>query len=160
GRRNKGMSDARGRKVARALSKFFGWLVEHRKLAVDPTLGMYCPPPPASRERVLSADEIRWFWKGCDAVGAPVGPMGQVRLVVGVRREEVRRMSRGEMSADGTLWSIPSARTKNRKPHSVPLSPTVREIIGAMPRIESEGGYIFTLDGRRPLAGIAKCKER
>ena len=29
-----------------------------------------------------------------------------------------------------------------------------------MPRIEGEAGYIFTLDGRRPIAGIAKCKER
>jgi integrase len=110
--RTKGLSDARGRKVARALSKFFSWAVQHRK------------------------------------------------LLTGVRREEVRGMSRAEISEDGTLWALSSVRTKNGKPHSVPLSPTVREIIGAMPRIEGEADYIFTIDGRRPIAGIAKCKER
>ena len=47
-RRNKGLSDARGRKVARALSKFFSWLVQHRKIAASPCVGMYVPPPPAS----------------------------------------------------------------------------------------------------------------
>jgi integrase len=158
--RTKGLSDARGRKVARALSKFFAWLVQHRKVAASPCTGMYVPPPPASRERVLSVDEIRWFWKGCDAIGAPFGPMCKVKLLTGVRREEVRRMSRAEISADGTLWGIPGGRTKNGKSHAVPLSPIAREIVAAMPRIESEAGYIFTIDGRRPIAGIAKCKER
>jgi integrase len=156
--RTKGLSDARGRKMARVLSKFFAWLLQHRRITSSPCIGVYCPPPPASRERVLSADEIRWFWKGCDAVGAPFGPMCKLLLLCGVRREEARALSRAEISAEG-LWTIPGSRTKNRKPHSVPLSPTVREIIGAMPRIEGEG-YIFTIDGRRPIAGIAKCKER
>jgi len=158
--RTKGLSDARGRKTARVLSKFFAWLLQHRRIATNPCIGVYCPPPSASRERTLSADEVRWFWKGCDAVGAPFGPMCKLLLLCGVRREEARAMSRAEISADGMLWSIPSARTKNRKPHSVPLSPTVREIIGAMPRIEGEAGFVFTIDGRRPIAGIAKCKER
>jgi integrase len=157
--RTKSLSDARGRKVARALSKFFAWLVQHRKVATNPCVGIYVPPPPASRERVLSADEMRWFWKGCEAVGAPFGPMAKLLLLTGVRREEARAMRRGEMSAEG-LWSIPGSRTKNRRPHTVPLPPLARKIIASMPRIEGEAGFVFTIDGRRPLAGIAKCKER
>ena len=86
--------------------------------------------------------------------------MCKVALLTGVRREEVRRMSRAEISADGTTWSLSGSRTKNGRPHVVPLSPIVREIIGAMPRIEGEAGYLFTIDGRRPIAGIAKNKER
>src|SRR5215813_152808 len=70
-RRNKGMSDARGRHLARALSRFFSWLVEHRKLTVNPCLGGYVPPPSPSRERVLSDDEVRWFWAGCTALCSP-----------------------------------------------------------------------------------------
>jgi integrase len=158
--RTKGLSDPRGRKVARALSKFFAWLVQHRKIAASPCVGMYVPPPPASRERVLSADEIRWFWKGCDAIGAPFGPMCKLLLLCGVRREEARAMSRAELSSDGTLWSIPGGRTKNRRPHAVSLSPLAREIIDGVPRIEGEADYIFTIDGRRPIAGIAKLKAR
>jgi integrase len=146
--------------VARVLSKFFSWLVQHRKVATSPCTGMYVPPPPASRERVLSADEVRWLWQACDAVDAPFGPMCKLLLLCGVRREEIRCMTRAEISADGTLWGIPGGRTKNGKSHAVPLSLIVREIIGAMPRIEGEAGYIFTIDGRRPIAGIARCKAR
>jgi integrase len=158
--RTKGLSDPRGRKMARVLSKFFAWLVQHRKVATNPCVGMYVPPPPTSRERVLSSAELRWLWAGCDRVGPPFGPMVKTLLLCGVRREEIRRKSHSEISQDGTLWTIPSSRTKNRRPHTVPLSRLVREIIASVPRIEGEADYVFTLDGSRAIAGIAKCKER
>jgi integrase len=159
-RRTKGLSNPRGRAMARALSKFFSWLVEHRKVAVDPTLGMYCPPPPAARERTLSEDETRWLWAAYDAVGFPFGPLCKVLLATGVRREEARGMIRAELSADGALWTIPGARTKNRKAHAVPLSPLARSIIAAMPRIESAKGFLFTTNGKTPVGGFSKYKRR
>src|SRR5262245_15068663 len=68
-RRNEGISDARGRKMADALSPLFGSLHAHRRIAVDPSIGVWRPPPAASRDRVLNAradvrraDELRWFW--------------------------------------------------------------------------------------------------
>jgi integrase len=160
GRRAKGLSNPRGRAMARALSKFFSWLVEHRKVAVDPTLGMYCPPPPAARERTLSADEVRWLWAACDAVGFPFGPLCKVLLATGVRREEARAMTRAELNEDGTLWSLGGARTKNRRAFTVPLSPLVRSIVAAMPRIESAKGYLFTTNGETPVGGFSKYKRR
>ena len=36
GRRNEGVSDARGRAMVRALSKMFAWLVEHRRVFKQP----------------------------------------------------------------------------------------------------------------------------
>jgi integrase len=158
--RTKGLSDPRGRSMARALSVFFGWCLIHRRIAADPTVGMYCPEPPASRERVLSADEVRWFWHGSDEVGALFGPLCKGLLLTAVRREEGRRMNRDEISDDGAVWSIPGNRTKNGRPHTVPLSPLARAIIAAVPRVEGERGFVFTLNGRTPLAGIAKCKKR
>jgi integrase len=158
--RTKGLSDPRGRSMARALSVFFGWCLTHRKITVDPTVGTYCPAPPAARERTLSEDEIRWFWAACDHVGAPFGPMAKLLLLTGVRREEARAVTRAELSDDGTGWIIPRNRTKNERPHVVPLSTLARQIIAALPHIESEAGYLFTIDGRRPIAGIAKCKAR
>jgi len=165
GRRNKGLSDARGRNMARALSVVFSWALEHRKITVDPTLGAYCPPPPPARERVLGGDkvtgddELRWFWKGCDALGYPFGPLCQLLLLLGVRREEARRLSRAELSADGTLWSLSGERTKNGKPYELPLPPLARAIIAAAPRIESPSGLVFTISGG-PLGGFAKAKRR
>src|SRR5262249_20111162 len=46
-RRNEGISDARGRKMADALGGMFGWLLQHRRIAVDPTVGVWRPPSPA-----------------------------------------------------------------------------------------------------------------
>jgi integrase len=161
GRRNKGASDPRGRSMSRALSKLFAWLLQERKIASNPCVGVKCPPPPKPRERVLSPNEVRWFWRACDAVGYPYGPLCKILLLTGTRREEARGMRRAEMSEDddGVLWSLSGARTKNRKPHTVPLSPLACEIIAAAPRIESEQGFVFTT-GRTPVGGFSKYKER
>jgi integrase len=158
-RRNKELSDPRGRAIGHALSTLFGWLVEHRKIANDPTLGMYVPGPPKARERVLSSDEIRWFWRACDQVGYPFGPLCKTLLLTGARREEGRGLSRAELSDDGALWMVPGSRTKNHIAHAVPLSPLVREIIAASPRIENAAGLIFTT-GTGPVGGFSKYKRR
>jgi integrase len=160
GRRNEGLSDPRGRATARALSKFFSWMVEHRKIRMNPCVGMYVPRPPPDRERVLTADELRWLWTACNVVGAPFGPMCKLLLLTGVRREEARAMTRAELSEDGTLWMLSGARTKNGRAFTVPLPPLAREIITSTPRIEGERGFVFTISGDAPLAGIAKCKDR
>jgi integrase len=158
-RRTKGLSDPRGRSMARTVSKLFAWLVEHRKVAINPCLGMYCPPPPPSRERTLSADEVRWFWRACDAVGYPFGPLCKLLLLVGARREEVRAVTRAELS-DGALWTIPGQRTKNHRAHQLLLPPLAREIMAAMPRIESKPGFVFTTNGDKPIGGFSKYKRR
>jgi site-specific recombinase XerC len=40
-----------------ALSKLFSWLVEYRKIAINPAVGMYKPKAPQARDRVLSEAE-------------------------------------------------------------------------------------------------------
>ena len=44
-RRRNGASDTRARAMGAALSKLFSWLVEHRKIAMNPAVGMYKPKP-------------------------------------------------------------------------------------------------------------------
>jgi hypothetical protein len=39
-RRRNGASDTRARAMGAALSKLFSWLVEHRKIAINPAVGM------------------------------------------------------------------------------------------------------------------------
>src|SRR5262249_9920091 len=41
--RNGGVSDSRGRLMARTLSKMFGWLVAHRRIDSNPCAGVWCP---------------------------------------------------------------------------------------------------------------------
>jgi integrase len=155
GRRNSGASDARGRAMARTLSKMFDWLHEHRRIEANPCNGVYCPPPPAARDRVLTNTEIGWFWRASEAIGAPFGDLFKFLLLTGARRDEASRMTYAELQDDGATWLLPAARAKNKRPHIVPLSDSAKAQLGS-----GAAGYVFTTNGRTPISGFSKIKAR
>jgi integrase len=160
GRRNTKVSNARGRSMSRTLSKFFGWLVEHRKTTINPCAGVYCPPAPPSRDRVLTDAEIRLLWSACERVTEPFGMLVKMLLLTGARREEVARMTRSELSEDRETWNIPATRTKNKRSHTVPLAPVARTVLQSVKQIAGKPGYVFTTTGRTPISGFSKIKAR
>jgi integrase len=169
-RRNHGRSQARGRAMFATLSVLFKWLHEQRRrIASNPCVGVHRPGPPPARTRVLSEDEMRWFWRACDAVdqphapGAarPYAPVLRLLLLTGQRRNEVAGMSHGELSQDGTTWTIPPGRTKNWREHRVPLSSGARDIIEPFRSAgTSKAGYLFTTTDVTPISGFSKIKRR
>jgi integrase len=106
---------------------------------------------------VLTHDEIAKFWTATDKVGKPFGAALKLLLITGARLNEVARMTRAELN-DAGIWSIPGTRTKNGKPHIVPLPPLARDVLAALPRIE--GGWVFTTTGTSPVSGWSKIKAR
>ena len=141
-----------------AVRKLFNWAVERDMIAANPCAGVKPPAAETSRERILSDDELRWFWKACDKQGYPFGPFGQVLLLTGQRRNEVAGMTASEVDIDARLWTIPRARAKNDQEHHVPLSDDVLAILAAMPRIAGEAGYLFTTSGKTPVSGYSRAK--
>ena len=127
---NKSISDARGRLLHVVLSSLFAWLQKERRAAVNPVKTVAAPAPSRKRDRVLTDDEVRIFWKACGEVGEPYGSALKILLLTGQRRDEVVGMTCDELSDDG-VWSLSGDRTKNKLPHKVPLSTTTREIIAA-----------------------------
>jgi integrase len=162
--RTKGVSDARGRKMGRALGGMFGWLNSTKnrnrkyKLAANPCLGVSVPAAPEERERVLDDAEIVAFWHACDKIGEPFGAALKLLLLTGQRLREVTGMRRSELSGNGETWSLTAERTKNRKPHLVPLPPLARELIASVKRIE--GDFVFTTTGKSPVSIGSKIKNR
>jgi integrase len=145
---------ARGRKTFAALSVFFGWLLQNRKITVNPCVGVSKPPPPPARERVLTDNEIAIFWKACDRVSVPFGALFRILLLTGVRLREAARCRRNEL-ADG-IWSIPGGRTKNGKGLSLTLPPLALQIIESVPHISDE--FVFST-GKTPVSGFGKAKK-
>ena len=104
----------------------FSWLKRQRRVESNPCAGVHRPAGPEARDRVLTADEIRWFWRASETVDAPLtpgaprpfGPLLKVLLLTGQRRNEVAGMTRDELSDDGATWNIPGSRTKNGRAHS------------------------------------------
>jgi integrase len=158
--RNLGPSEPRARALFSCLSKFLGWLVARRLAKSNPCTGLARPSAPRPRERTLSDEEIRCFWYACNAIGSPFGPLCQLLLLTGARRDEVSRMTYDELADDGVIWILDGSRTKNRRPHTIPLSPLARECITSVQRIRSDAGYIFSTNGETPFSGFSKAKRR
>jgi integrase len=144
--------------MGRSLGKFFSWLLQHRRITSNPCVGVWCPPAPVARERVLTDDELRWFWQAAGGLGSPFGPLLRLLLLTGQRLTEVSGMRRDELRDDGT-WHLSGNRTKNHKPHIVPLCPVARELIDSVPVIEG-CPYVFSTTGLRPVSGWSKTKAR
>ena len=164
--RNRDISDSRGRALFAALSSMFSWLKRQRRIASNPCAGVHRPAGPKARDRVLTADEIRWLWRACDSVDAPLapgaprpfGPLLKVLLLTGQRRNEVAGMTRDELSDDGATWNIPGSRTKNGRAHVVPLPPLVRELIASVRA--KPGNLVFTTTGTTAVSGWSRMKGR
>src|SRR5262245_795220 len=158
-RKNRDASDARARHFHSCLSAFFNWLKDdERQITVSPIAPLKRPKAPASRERVLTADEIKKFWLATDSVGEPFGSALKIMLLTGARKNEVARMRRSELDKDVANWSLPGTRTKNKKPYVVPLSPLASEIIVAAKSPSEE--LVFSTTGHSSISGWSKMKPR
>ena len=143
-------------RVRAYLNKFLNWAVERDILRLSPATGVKPVAKEASRDRVLTDDEIRWFWQACEAEGFPWGPLGKVLLLTGQRLNEAAQITEGEIRGD--LWHLSADRTKNGRAHDVHLSDAVQAVLGAVERIEGKPGFIFTTTGTTPVSGFFKAR--
>jgi integrase len=136
--------------------RLFNWCIEKDLAAVSPCAGVKPPATETSRDRILTDDEIRKFWKACDALGFPFGPAGKVLLLTGQRKGEVTGMRLDEVKEG--IWRIPASRSKNKRAHQVPLARAALDILQSVPSISGE--LVFSLNGRNPATGWPAAKQR
>ena len=79
------------------------------------------------RDRVLSSDELRTIWRALD--NNDYGRIIKILALTGQRAGEIAGLRWSEVGDD--VISLPGERTKNHRAHDIPLSPTVRELLGA-----------------------------
>lgn len=154
-RRSDGPTEARARVMLSCLSKMFSWLVQHRRVSQNPCKDVHRPEASAARDRVLTDAEIVKFWRATDAERKELSALLKLLLLTGCRLNEVAGMTRAELSDDGATWNIPGSRTKNKRPHVVPLAPLARKLVGT-----GSEGFVFTTTGRSPVSGWSKIKGR
>lgn len=142
-----------------SLNVLFNWAKSRDIIKDNPLDGVRPPAPESSRDRVLTDQEIVLLWGATGGMGYPFGPVIRLLLLTGARLREVAEMSRREISADGTVWTLPAARSKNGEEHVVPLADEARAIIGALPAI-GKAAFVFTTTGTTPVSGFTRAKER
>lgn len=136
--------------------KFLNWCVERDVIAISPATGVKPVAKEASRDRVLTDDEIRLFWRACDAAGQPWGPFGKLLLLTGQRLNEVAQMTDAEIR--GQVWHLAASRTKNGRAHNVPLSKAASAVLDAMQRVKNDAGYIHCTNGESAVQGFHKAR--
>lgn len=139
--------------------RMFNWCVERGILNVSPANGIKAPCKEQPRERVLTDDEIARIIPVCRQHGYPFGSLFHVILLTAQRRGEVSGMRWSEIDLVNRVWHLPSARTKNGKAHSVPLSDAVMDILTTIPRF-ADSDLVFTTNGRTPVSGWGKPVKR
>lgn len=138
------------------LNTFLNWAVERDILSLSPATGVKPVAKETSRDRVLTDDEVRWFWQACEEEGFPWGPLGKILLLTGQRLNEVAQIAESEIR--GNLWHLASDRTKNGRAHDVPLSGAVQAVLCTVERIDGKSGFTFTTNGTTPVSGFFKAR--
>ncbi len=151
---------AAAHRLAERIKRVFNWLVERDEIEVSPMAALKSGAKLESRARTLNDAEIKTLWAALDKVGEPIGSLVKLLLLTGQRRSEVAEMTRAELDFDKAEWTIPAERSKNGKPHIVPLAPAAVDLLKSLPEFTA-GPYLFsTQHGRKPISGFTKMKAR
>jgi integrase len=138
------------------IKTLFNWAVAQDIIPTSPAAGLKPVAKEVERDRVLSDDEIRWFWSACGRLSWPYGPLFKLLMLTAQRRDEVGSLEWSHLSADRTTWTMPRERSKNDRAHEVQLSEPARAVIAALP-VMSET-LVFTTNAIRPVSGFSNAK--
>jgi integrase len=152
-----------------SLSGYFTWLIREGLIeGVNPAAYVNKAPQSRGRDRVLTPDEFREIWS---ALGnSDYADIFRLLALTGARKSEIGSLCWDEIDFDNAEINLSAVRTKNNRPHTIPLAPQAVAILKARPQNGREFvfgyGQGFTgwpwakaaLDGRvaaaRKAAGI------
>jgi integrase len=132
------------------ISTIFSFAVNNGLLQGSPCVRLRKRAAENIGRRVLNDAEIVMFWSQIlhSPVSRPVGLALRLALLTGARAGEVAGMRRTELSkmdnAAEAEWIIPSDRSKNGRPHAIPLAPlAISQIQVALELLRPDAEYVF-----------------
>jgi integrase len=146
------------RRVFSHLHRLFVWAVGRGIIEVNPLQHAERPGAEVSRDRVLSDEELSKVWLAAEQLTGAYRPYRDaLRLLIltGARKMEITAL-RWEEIRDGAIH-LEGERTKNGKPHVIPLSAAARSIVAG---IEQTSGYVFPVKGGTYLHNWGAAKEK
>jgi integrase len=133
----------------------FSWAMKNGHHDHNPVIGTAARKE-KTRDRVLADTEIKALWN--HLADDDFGDIVRLLLLTGQRASEIGDLHWSEVDLDHGLISLPGARTKNGRPHEIPMSALVREILQSRPR--SDGRKLVFGSGAGGFAGWGKSRER
>jgi integrase len=132
-------------KARQMIGSMYRWAIERGLVDINPVEGTPRFTQGEPRERVLSPDEIRILWDWLPTVGfaSSLVDIARLEICTGARSGEIAGMEVKEfnLSNDAWLWTLPAARSKNKKERVTPIVGMAREILAA--RLVGADGLLF-----------------
>jgi len=139
--------------VRASLSSFFSWAMREGLAEANPVIATNKAAANGARDRVLSDSELRSIWNALGTTG--YGDIVRLLALTGQRRDEIGSLRWQEIDFDKAVISLAAERTKNGKPHDIPLSAAALDILKNRPRFAVRE-YVFGANG---FAGWSNCKR-
>lgn len=140
--------------------KLLNWSLERGIIDATPIAGLKAPTRERSRDRVLDDHEITAVLHACAGDVYPYRQFSPMLLATAQRRGEVAAMRWSEIDTAAKTWVIPAERSKNGKPHVVPLNDFALALLADIPRFANGCDLVFTSTTTTPISGFSKGIRR
>ena len=138
----------RANRMAQLLSRIFSLAIRWGYRPDNPVKGLHRNPE-HKRTRYLSGDELQRLTAVLAAhPNQQSANVVRLLLLTGARRGEVLNATWDQFDLAVAVWVKPSAHTKQRKEHRVPLSAPARQLLSEIQAQGSLSPYVFP--GKRP----------
>jgi integrase len=128
----------------------------------NPCQGMEKPSEETSRDRYLSDGEIQKVWKSIETQRPLIQAYFKLCILLAQRSGEVRSMEWSELDLVTGMWSLPGAKTKNKRPHKVPLCRQALEILSSISFTKEKSKWVFPnpRNAAKPMCNTQKALQR
>ena len=143
-------------KRRQTIGAMFRWALSQDMAEVDPTAGLKGYDPGTPRDRVLSVEEIEalWSWLDTNILPHDAADILRLQLLTGARCGEISGLCAEEIDRRQWNWTLPAARSKNKRPRVTPLVGTARRIIETR-LLTVEAGPLFTTETGNALTAAS-----
>jgi integrase len=138
-----------------SLSAMFAWAMREGIVEQNLAIATNKAVEEVSRDRVLTDIELSEIWAASH--DDDYGRITRLLMLTAQRREEVGAMLWSELDLERGVWAMSGERTKNKRPHVVPLAPMALNILNAGPRRPRDRVFGEGNDG---YGGWSWAKER
>jgi hypothetical protein len=116
-----------------SLSALCSWMLEREVIDANPCNSISRRATGGGRERVLAEAELAAIWKACGDAMDDYPVVVKLLLLTGQRRDEVGGVQWSEVDLDKRQIALPAERTKNGRPHIIPLNDQALALLAALP---------------------------
>jgi integrase len=141
-------------RVRASMSAMFVWGMKEGFAVANPVL-FTNKRKESPRERVLADAELRFIWQalGDNQYDAII----KLLMLTGQRANEIAALRWNEVDFARGVIALPGSRTKNSRPHEIPMAATVKQLLKSQPQI-GDRELVFGR-GAGPFSGFSRCKD-